>query len=251
MIQDKLDRKTIFGSILLFCLMCLSISSYTQMSNLAEQWVCKTEGQGWNQLTDITITKNGNIVGIGNFSDTTAILKSKLIGESDFYIVKLNKDGGLTWQKKVLSPGKCNVTTMDVSENGTISLAGYFSGIMKIGNSKIVSKGKESMFIAVMFENGNVSFLKKIDGQFIGEKVKVQIFKDSSLLVSSSYKEHISLADSTYKVIGSESNIFLTKFNINTGEREKIKVIKGTDEYLLEDLQVQDTLIYLSIILFW
>jgi len=133
------------------------------------------------------------------------------------------------------------VTSLSLSDNGLYHfVSGYFSGEMNIGSYKLVSKGKEDIFIAKYDNEGNVIWAKSAGSLS---------FDDRAYGVTSDYDGYIYVTGVTYNGVVfdnsapqlAENNVpyfFVAKYN-STGQYVNSRFIGATSEF--KDFKTQGT----------
>jgi hypothetical protein len=139
--QDDLTCvvKTADGGFILGGSSSSDISGEKSLSNYGglDYWVIKIDSKGtivWQQvfggeyndeLRSISLAQDGGIIlGGSSNSDTTGNKTQKNIGESDYWIIKLDKDGHEQWQKVIGGKGDDQLYVVQTTSDGNYVLGG-------------------------------------------------------------------------------------------------------------------------------
>ncbi|KMQ67728.1 secretion protein [Chryseobacterium sp. FH2] len=130
-------------------------------------------GKGLDEVEKMIPTKDGGaLLGIYSRSSASGSKKTENFGEGDYWIVKLNKDGKVEWEKNFGGKGDDHLRTLSMTSNG------YIIG----GESRSARSGNKSMGI----EEGTDVWLISLDEK--GEEIwqKSYNFKNRDVLMGMS-----------------------------------------------------------------
>jgi hypothetical protein len=178
-------------------------------------WTKQFGTQGDDRILDLKIDKTGSLYATGS---TNGVMNEKNFGHEDIFVVKMNYEGNIEWQKQYGTDSTDVGNAIYLDGQGDIYIAGLTKGL--IGKS---SFGKSDCFILKLDNNGN----KLLASQFgtPGDDACQGITGDDA---SNLYVCGATNGDLAAKNKG-KNDAFVAKFNRNG---EKIKIIQfGTDDY--------------------
>jgi hypothetical protein len=117
------------------------------------EWIVTLGGMGSDTGVKVTVDKEGDIIAIGNFSDTLFMGEVNNIGTQDVYltsiyrsvyVAKYNKSGVLQWARKIDPPGTLTTESVITDSNSNIYVTGRYnptSGIRTVNIYKFNSDG--------------------------------------------------------------------------------------------------------------
>jgi Ca2+-binding RTX toxin-like protein len=131
-------------------------------------WAKKIGGNGDDSVNDIKATGDGSgaILAIGSFTNTLAATNGDYLslGASDVFVSKLDALGNTLWVTSAGGLGDDAGYSIASLADGSIAIAGKFQGSASFGNTTLVSKGSEDIFVAKLDANGNFVWATQAGG---------------------------------------------------------------------------------------
>jgi hypothetical protein len=135
-------------------------------------WIRQIGETGFSSAQSITIGKDGNVYVIGTIGDSNLgrVQGSARIGPfelsshggEEMCILCLSPDGEPLWTIQPGSEGEVNGEGIAVDGEGNCYVTGFFKG--RFGDTEIVSKGKEDVFVAKYNKMGHLVWVRGAGG---------------------------------------------------------------------------------------
>ena len=136
----------------------LFLASFDTKGNIGNLW--GFGGKGRDVATCIAIApENTTIIG-GSVSDTVSFgkLKSTGIGER-LFLAAIDSKGNASWITSIIHEENASMYLLATDSLGNIYAAGSFSGTLECGGKKVISKGKNDIFILRLTALGSIDQL--------------------------------------------------------------------------------------------
>jgi hypothetical protein len=116
-------------------------------------------GKGLDEVEKMIPTKDGGaLLGVYSRSNANGSKKTENFGEGDYWIIKLNKDGKVHWEKNYGGKGDDHLRTLALTSTGF--LVGGESRSERSGNKTVgIEKGTD-LWLVALDESGNEQFQK-------------------------------------------------------------------------------------------
>ncbi|WP_250253696.1 T9SS type A sorting domain-containing protein [Chryseobacterium sp. Marseille-Q3244] len=202
--SDKVngDQKTTQGDLDFF------ISKLNE--NGTEEWKQRFGGDKNDFLTSGALTKDGGyILGGFSYSSLSGDKKESGFGLADYWILKINAEGTIEWQKTLGGEGSEELTSIIQTKDGGYLVAGI-SDSGKSGNKTSENKGGKDYWLLKLDSKGEISWDKTFGGS------KTEVLKS------------IVETEQNYFILG-HSNSPGTNGNIKGFEAEILKLNKKGD----------------------
>lgn len=114
-------------------------------------WAKRFGGPNDDYARGIATDTEGNIYVSGVYTGTVqfdAFTLSSVGGSHDIFVVKLDPTGVVRWARSIGGSGKEEGCELDVTNDGSVTLAGEFSDQATIGTTTFTSVGKYDLFVA-------------------------------------------------------------------------------------------------------
>lgn len=202
-------------------------------SNGRTSWVKQTSGG------KIATDASGNIYIASAFKGTITIGATTWVADSiDFLLMKYDASGNLLWTRKSSGNYAENPTKIRVSDNGTIYVAGSFSGNATIANTALNTAHRTEVFLAAYDANGNSIWAKQLAGNnSTGASDPDMAVTGNNIYITASFLGNVLVGTNTLNSIDS-CNIFLAKYS-STGLCEWVRAVQNG--YLNSPKVVADT----------
>ena len=122
----------------------------------------------------------GSFAGTSNFGGTS--LTSG--GIYDGYICSLDEDGNVVWIKQLSSSGDNSIYDVNLLDDGSSIVSGYFSGTTDFSGTNVSSSGETDILIAKLDSNGNTLWAKNFGGTGRDLSYGSSVFADNSIILS-------------------------------------------------------------------
>jgi hypothetical protein len=136
----------------------LFLASFDTKGNIGNLW--GFGGKGRDVATCIAIAPDNTTIIGGSVSDTVSFgkLKSTGIGER-LFLAAIDNKGNASWITSIVHEENASMYLLATDSLGNIYAAGSFSGKLECGGKKVVSKGKNDIFILRLTALGSVDQL--------------------------------------------------------------------------------------------
>ncbi len=165
----------------------------------------------------------GSFQGEATFNDTTLYSN----GDTDVFLAKYEEKGNLVWIKQAGSNfTKRNAiteypTAIRVHEDA-VYMIGVFAGIADFNTTKIISKGKEDLFLAKYNLEGKLLWVKRAGGSSQDIPNDLIIDKSGNIYITGSYQKTADFAPKRQLTARNNRNLFIAKYS-SEGELDWIK----------------------------
>jgi uncharacterized repeat protein (TIGR01451 family) len=214
------------------------ICKITPNGNLV--WVKKVGGSGDDVSYDADIDVSGNIYVAGSFSnivdfDPGAGIDSLQANGTDAFVLKLDSAGNFLWVKSFTGPGTQKCSTMQISENSDLYVAGDFTDSCDFdpgtNTAFIQSSGSKNMFLCKLSSSGDYKRIYSLPctGVSIADRI---IFRSGKIYLSGNFTFAMDFDPSgtNYTVSSPNKSIYLCKFD-TSGSFDWAKQFYANDIY--------------------
>ncbi|MBL0127063.1 MAG: T9SS type A sorting domain-containing protein [Flavobacteriales bacterium] len=204
-------------------------------------WTREFGTSGNNVAHAITIDGNGDLIIAGAFSDTVTLGSVQLVsdGGRDLFVAKYDPNGVCLWAKRGGGTANEDATSVAVSANGDVSIAGSYFSATTIGTATFTSAGGFDMFIAHYDASGNLGWAKSMGGAGYDLLAGLALDATGNAYLSGSFTA--SATFDTETIIGTGSaDMFLAKYDA-TGDPVWVQSMPGTGSNTGAALVINDT----------
>lgn len=173
--------------------------------------------------------KDGNIYGIGTFSDSARIGTTKLTsnGLADVFIIKCSLAGDLIWVKSFGGITGEYGRKIAVAQDGSIYLGGSFDSIATIGSTMLTAHGTFDAWLAKADKDGNIQWAKNFGGTDYDGVTDLEILNDGTLYLSGTFGYSMTVDSKTTLTARGSVDGFLLKMD-NSGQVKWARSVGGT-----------------------
>ena len=140
----------------------------------------------------------GSFAGTSNFGGTSITSG----GIYDGFICSLYEYGNVVWIKQLSSAGDNSINDVNLLDDGSSIVSGYFSGTTNFSGTNITSSGETDIIIAKLDSNGSVSWAKNFGGTGRDTSSSSSVFSDNSIIISGYFKDTVSFGSTTLTSTG-------------------------------------------------
>jgi hypothetical protein len=187
------------------------------------KWVHKIKSSSRETVDKITINRNNDIIVTCAMENSLNFVGNLLSASGyDILLATLNENGNLKWVKKfninsnTLSAG----LGLNIGSNQNIVLTGYFNGTANFGNLQMISSSSVyDMFLAKFDTSGNC-----LSTFNFGKAAATSLTMDNNnnIYVGGGFFDNVTIGPINLNMLGYNSDIFLAKFDSNTGNNTRI-----------------------------
>ncbi|MFO0587140.1 MAG: hypothetical protein U0441_06370 [Polyangiaceae bacterium] len=133
----------------------------------------------------------------------------------DAYVVKLSPDGQQLWTRTFGPAGDQVATAVAFDKSsGSIVVAGYFTGSLKIGNDTFTSQGGKDIFVFKLDNDGNPVWAHAYGGNKDDHATSVAVGPAGEIYVGGGYIDNFAVGGTQLPAAGTlVENAFLLKFD--------------------------------------
>jgi hypothetical protein len=169
-----------------------------------QQWQKTIGGSGQEKLQSIYQTKDGGyILGGSSSSDKSGDKTMNSYGNLDYWVVKLNQDGGIEWQQTIGGKYFDELRSIEQTLDKGYILGGY-SNSPKSGNKSDDNFGAGDYWIIKLDKSGNIDWQKTIGGNKDDELSVVHQSYDKGFLIGGSSNSSSSFEKKVGNSIGTD-----------------------------------------------
>ena len=195
----------------------------------------KTYGGSKNEYASrMELTKDGGYIIAGETESDNGDVTINF-GDRDFWVIKLNAEGNLQWQKSYGGSGDDEALAVSVAHNGGFIVGGFTNS-----NDNDVSgnHGKQDGWVIKIDDNGNVQWQKCIGGSSQFEYLKsVQATADGGCVISGSTSSNDGNISGKHNPLYESTDVMVVKLN-STGIIEWQKCYGGSNNDYSACIQV-------------
>ncbi|KFC19983.1 T9SS type A sorting domain-containing protein [Chryseobacterium sp. FH1] len=189
-------------------------------------WVKGIGGTSNDYGTSITVDANNNIYVTGIYEETVNFNPGGTAqtltshGAQDIFVLKLDPNGNFVWAKGIGGEGYEETSAVQVSSNGEVYLAGYFSGAVDFDPSEaeniLTPKGLVDSFFVKLSNNGDLSWVKTIGG-FLTTTMDMKL-QNENLYILGNFTETTDFdpdANQTHEFTAEGFDVFVLKMDLS------------------------------------
>ena len=135
----------------------------------------------------------GSFAGTSNFGGTSITSG----GIYDGFICSLDENGNVVWIKQLSSAGDNSIYDVNLLDDGSSIVSGYFSGTPNFSWTNITSSGETDILIGKLDSNGNTLWAKNFGGTGRDLSYGSSVFADNSIILSGYFKDTVSFGSTT------------------------------------------------------
>ncbi|HQK58451.1 MAG TPA: hypothetical protein PLW91_01230 [Candidatus Pacearchaeota archaeon] len=140
---------------------------------------------------DNNLYLTGYFVGRSNFDFKVNKNKTASVfsdDDFDIFLAKYDKDLNFIWVKSWGGESNDYPVSLAISPNNELYLAGNFSGVLGMGNKKLISRGGSDIFFSKINKDGQVIFSKSFGGTKNDLASKIKIDSDDNLYITGLFR---------------------------------------------------------------
>ena len=199
-------------------------------------WQKTIGGSGVDRLRSIKQTADGGfILGGNSYSGISGEKSESNRGNNDYWVVKLNINNTLEWQKTIGGSGDDIFITVKQTVDGGYILGGYSASNIS-GEKTENSRGGYDYWVIKLNSNGGIVWQKTIGGSSDDGLFSIQQTTDGGYILAGTSNSNIS-GEKTENSRGSSSDYWVIKLNSN-GDIEWQKTIGGFSDDALRSMQL-------------
>ncbi|MBK7956919.1 MAG: hypothetical protein IPK03_01670 [Bacteroidetes bacterium] len=190
-------------------------------------WAKSLGGLGWDAGMHLVLGENGSIYVTGlyekivDFDPNAGIRLDTAKGNSDFFVLKLSKNGDYIWHSTLGGKGKDGAYAVGIDKQYAIYLTGFFEDTFDFNpgmdSLKLKSKGMHDVFLLKLDSMGNFIWAKSIGGPGDDEVYSLFVETSGHLLISGTFKFNADFdpSDSSFILSSNRGRGFIEKINSN------------------------------------
>lgn len=181
-------------------------------------WANRYGDGGAQQVNEVAADSAGAILVIGANSGTIEIAGQSLAqGADDFFIAKLDKDGGDLWAKALGGPGIEIGESIAVDAMDNVLVAGGFDTTLDFLGNQLTSAGGADLFVAKIEKDGNAVWSKSFGGTGDQRARDVAVDAAGGVLVTGGFTGDLTFGGDAYSSMGGD-DVFVAKLDSNGGD---------------------------------
>ena len=154
-------------------------------------WTVPLGGPRWDQAHAVAVARDGTIWVAGTFAGGMVLGSSVLVsaGGDDGFLASLDPDGHVRSARRIGGPDDDAITSLAVTADGAVAVAGWFEGRMMVGGDRLVSAGPADAFVAVLDPHGVWRWARQRGGEGFDGATAMAPLPDGGLLVAGDASE--------------------------------------------------------------
>lgn len=194
-------------SILFIALAFLLVASngYTQQFD----WAYEASGVGLDAGRAVCTDLDGNVIIVGSFAGNATFGDTTLngFGDPDGFVGKFTSNGEQLWMRLISGPSEDLARGVTTDHLGNIFVTGHFTdsayfSITATDTIKMVSAGKQDVFIAKYTPDGTIIWVRNAGGSEDDTGTDIAWHQDGKLLISGGFEGRATFANVSMLSIG-------------------------------------------------
>lgn len=200
-------------SLLIFIFFCLGLL-YAQTPDWA--WAVSASGPSTDRVNAMCTDSNGNVYITGTYTYSCQfgdIALTSNISAPTIFVAKTDSEGNWLWAftpSSVTSISQSYAIAIDSEEN--IYIAGYFSGIMVLGEFTLYDTASSDIFVLKLDSLGEVMWAVRGGSYEFEAAYAIAVDETGNILISGDFNDATQIGD-TYLQSPNTLNIFVAKLN--------------------------------------
>lgn len=202
--------------VMLILLLGIGLSLFAQRGERWD-WANGIGGTGQERCFDNCTDLDGNVISVGDFTDTLLVNGSVYTsaGQTDIFISKHNFYGNLDWIKTFGGTGSEVGIGVDTDSAGNIYVTGYFTEQLQIGNVSLTSLGSWDVFAIKLSYDGRVIWAKQESTSRLEVGYGIAVTDQGEAYVTGWYVDQLDLHNNTSLLSHGGGEIFIIKYDTN------------------------------------
>jgi predicted heme/steroid binding protein len=223
----KKGIQTIIRYLNFFTLLCGML--FTQIIEAQNYVWAKGEGGVGNDAAfGVASDNSGNCYVVGNFAGSADFSGTIYQGRElyDMFIVKYDAVGNVVWVKTAGGRGNDQGNAIKL-HNNNLYVCGYFEDTAYFENTKIISRGRQDIFLAKYDLSGNLVWVKNAGGSGSDNVKALDIDNNGNVYITGFYENSIQFGTTTLNSANFFNESFYAKYN-NNGILQWAKTTTGS-----------------------
>ncbi len=178
-------------------------------------WSLPITGPADEQGRGIAVDPAGNVAVAGEFTGTIRLGEASLTaagGQRDVFVARLSESGALLWARRCGAEGEDYARGVGCARDGSLVVAGVFSGQVAFGPESLRSGGGENLFVLKLTPDGEVVWARGLTGSGVGHGCEIEVTPDGDALVAGDVMGHLALGDTAIDSVG-RRDTFVARFD--------------------------------------
>lgn len=149
-------------------------------------WTVALGGPRWDQAHAVAVSPDGTIWVAGTFAGTMTLGASTLVsaGGDDGFVASFGPDGQARSARRLGGAEDDAITSVAVTSDGAVAVAGWFEGRIAVGGDRLVSAGPADELVAVLDPRGVWRWARQRGGDGFDGATALAALPDGGLLVA-------------------------------------------------------------------
>lgn len=198
-------------------------------------WLKSLDGPGFDVGLDLSVTPEGNLYTSGWFQNeihyktkgAANTLSAK--GGFDFYVMKLNPDGGLIWAKSFGSKGYDGAVAVTADSTSAVYITGAFAGTTDFDPGattfRLKAEGDSDAFVLKLASSGSFEWAQAVGGKSREGSNAITLDKKGNVYTTGYFTDTL-LLDKAQIAAEGGNDIFIQKLN-SKGDLKWVKRLGG------------------------
>lgn len=196
----------------------LFLAKFNQFGTL--EWLEHLQGTGISEITNLAISKEGEILVSGFFETELSIADETTINSEvgiDGFLLKLDQEGDVIWVKEQSGLGNIRPQALDILADQSIVLGGVFNNQLIVESDTFRAASNDlDLFLLNYDQNGKFKWSKKVGGVFDENISDISINEfDNSIWLTGSFTGVLEIEETILESTGGKPDIFLLQLDSN------------------------------------
>lgn len=234
---------------LFLLLLQFTIRLPAQSTKLASKWVTNATGSQPVLMAAMAMDTNSNIYVTGRFAKHVkignyAVANRSNGGKGNVFIAKFDNSGQTVWVNTINTKSYCYISSLFVNDNGELLAAGFFKDTLQIGGTEMIAKKYIDAFIAGLDNNGKITYIKKIEGDFNGEPLFFKPDGTGNSYFVASFTGKLTFGKTSFDA-NNGNGVIVIKLD-NNNKIKKSFLLTGNGDLYASDMVISNGNLFLS-----
>ncbi len=172
------------------------------------RWSMTWGGPGWETVDGVAAAPDGGVLVTGAREVIPTFQGGEEDGQADGFLTRIGPGGRRDWTVRLGGDDWDQSHAVAVARDGTIAVAGFFTGRMSVGGTGLVSAGGADAFVATFSPAGEPRWAGRLGGPRDDAATAVAVTPDGSVAVAGRFPGSMSVGDSLLTSAG-DADLFL------------------------------------------
>jgi hypothetical protein len=172
------------------------------------RWSMTWGGPGWETVDGVAAAPDGGVIVAGSREVISGLDDRAGDGQADGFLTRIGPGGRRDWTFRLGGDDWDQAHAVAVAHDGTIAVAGHFTGRMSVGGTELVSAGGTDAFAATFSPGGEPRWAGRLGGPRDDAATAVAVRPDGSVAVAGRFAG-VMTVDTTMLTSAGSADLFV------------------------------------------